>query len=145
MVRAQYLTAESIVRAIRAGDFYASTGVVLDEIAFNKPSHTLSLKIHAAGNETFVTRFVGTRKGVNLKGRPRVYKNGQPLDTTLDYRTSGGPQMGEVLAELRGANPIYKLRGDELYVRAVVVSSGTPDVPSSEYPFKRAWTQPVGW
>lgn len=145
MVRAQYLTPESIIRAMRAGDFYATTGVVLDAVAFNKQSRTLSLQIHPQGNETFVTRFVGTRKGVNLKGRPRVDRSGRVVDTTLDYRTASGPQIGEVLAELRGTTPAYTLRGDELYVRAIVTSSGAPDVLSSEFGFKRAWTQPVGW
>jgi hypothetical protein len=50
-----------------------------------------------------------------------------------------------VLSEQKGLTPSYKLRGDELYVRAVVTSSGAPDVPSEELAFKRAWTQPVGW
>jgi hypothetical protein len=40
---------------------------------------------------------------------------------------------------------VYTLRGDELYVRAVVTSSAAPAVPSEEYGFQRAWTQPVGW
>jgi len=32
-----------------------------------------------------------------------------------------------------------------LYVRAVVTSTGRPEVPSSEHPYKRAWSQPFGW
>ena len=32
MVRARHLTAEAIVRGMEAGDFYASTGVVLDDV-----------------------------------------------------------------------------------------------------------------
>ena len=54
-------------------------------------------------------------------------------------------RVGEVLAEVRGAAPSYQLRGDELYVRAVVESSAAPAVPTDEYKFQRAWTQPVGW
>jgi hypothetical protein len=49
------------------------------------------------------------------------------------------------LDEVTGLNPTYTLKGDELYVRAVVTSSGAPAVPSVEAEFKRAWTQPVGW
>lgn len=145
MVRARHLTPESIIRAIQAGDFYASTGVELEEIAFAKPAGKLSLRIRPKGEETFVTQFIGTRKGVNLRGKPRRDKEGRVVETTLDYRSASGPQIGEVLAEEKGANPSYTLRGDELYVRAIVTSSAAPQVPSNEFPFQRAWTQPVGW
>jgi hypothetical protein len=139
MVRARLLTPESLIRAMRAGDFYASTGVMLDDISFEKQARRLSLRIRASGDETFVTRFVGTRRGASLKGRPRE------VDTTLDYRTPEGPQIGEVFAEVHGLSPSYTLRGDELYVRAIVISSAAPDNPSGESKFKRAWTQPAGW
>ena len=95
--------------------------------------------------ETFVTRLIGTRRGVSLNGKPRLDKDGRVVETTLDYRTASGPQIGEVLHEETGLQPGYTLKGDELYVRAVVKSSGAPAVPSAEFAFKRAWTQPVGW
>ena len=145
MVRARHLTPESVIRAMHAGDFYPSTGVELDEIAFEQLTGKFALRIRPKGDETFTTQFIGTRKGVNLKGKPRLDKEGRVVETTLDYRSASGPQIGEVLAEAKGANPSYTLRGDELYVRAIVTSSAAPQVPSSEFPFKRAWTQPVGW
>ena len=67
------------------------------------------------------------------------------VETTLDYRTAAGPQIGEVLAEVPGLAPSYTFKGDELYVRAIVTSSGVPAIESIEAPHKRAWTQPVGW
>lgn len=82
---------------------------------------------------------------MNLKGRARLDESGRVLETTLDYRSGTGPAIGEVLAEVPGVLPSYTLKGDELYVRAVVVSSTRPAVPSTEYEFQRAWTQPVGW
>lgn len=145
MVRARHLTPESVIRAMHSGDFYASIGVELDEIAFDQPSGKFSLRIRPKGDETFVTRFVGTRQGVNLQGKPRLDKEGRVVETTLDYRSANGPQIGEVFSEVKGANPAYTLRGDELYVRAIVTSSAAPQVPSAEIPFKKAWTQPVGW
>jgi len=145
MVQARHLTPESIVRAIRAGDFYATTGVELDEVIFDKPTGKLSLRIRSKGGESFVTQFIGTRKGVSLKGKPRLDKQGRVVETTLDYRSTSGQQIGEVFREAKGANPTYTLRGDELYVRAIITSSAAPQVPSSEFPFQRAWTQPVGW
>jgi hypothetical protein len=70
---------------------------------------------------------------------------GKVVETTLDYRAETGPQIGEILAEVPGPRPSYQLRGDELYVRAVVVSSRKPEVPSTETESQQAWTQPVGW
>ncbi len=143
MVRSRHLTPESIVRAIRAGDFYATTGVALEDAAFDKQSRTLRLRIEARAGETYVTRFIGTRRGASLKGKLRGAETA--LETTLDYRNAAGPAIGEVLAEVAGTAPSYTMKGDELYLRAVVASSGRPEVPSAEFPYKRAWTQPVGW
>jgi hypothetical protein len=145
MVRSRFLTPEHIIRAIRAGDFYASTGVALDEVQWDPESKKLSLQIQGRAGESFITRFIGTRRGVSVQGRARTDADGKVVETTLDYRTGSGPQMGEVLAEVPGLNPIYTLQGDELYVRAVVTSSGRIEWPSTEYEFQRAWTQPVGW
>lgn len=145
MVRARHLTPESLIRAMNAGDFYASTGVTLDDVSFDKAAGKLSLRIRGSAGETFVTRFIGTRKGVNLKGKPRLDSDGKIVETTLDYRTSDGPQIGEVFSEVSGRNPSYTLRGDELYVRAIVISSAETKVASNEYKYQRAWTQPVGW
>ena len=144
-VRARRLTPDSLVRAMRAGEFYASTGVVLGDVRYDAAALTLSLRIEPHAGERFITRFIGTRRGVSLEGRPRRDATGRVVETTLDYRTAAGPQIGEVLAEVRGLHPGYRFRGDELYVRAVVQSSAHTDVPSTEHEFKRAWTQPVGW
>ncbi|MCE2827209.1 MAG: hypothetical protein LW626_09000 [Verrucomicrobium sp.] len=144
-VRARHLTPESLIRAIERGDFYASTGVVLEDVAFDADARRLSLRIHARPGERLTTRFLGTRRGVSLAGRPRLDAAGKVLETTLDYRSGTGPQIGEVLAEVTGPRPSYRMRGDELYVRAVVTSSRAPEVPTTEAEFQQAWTQPVGW
>lgn len=145
MVRARHLSPETLIRAMRAGDFYASTGVTLDDVTYDAATRRLSLAIQAHGTETFVTRFVGTRRGVSLAGTPRRDRQGKIVETTLDYRSGSGPQIGEVFAEVPGLAPSYTLKGDELYVRAIVTSSGAPTIESVEAPHKRAWTQPVGW
>jgi hypothetical protein len=145
MVRARELTIAAIFSAMRRGDFYASTGVVLDDIAFDADRRELSIQIHPQPGERFVTRFIGTREGANLIGRPRMDKDGKPIHTTLDYSTPAGPQIGEIFAEVTGTSAVYTLKGDELYVRAVVTSTAPTEVYSREFKFKRAWTQPVGW
>jgi hypothetical protein len=145
MVRARHLTPESVIRAMRSGQFYASTGVALDDVVYDRQARKLSLRIQPKTGERFVTRFVGTRKGVSLRGKPRLDSQGLMVETTLDYRTANGPQIGAVFAEVEGVNPSYKLRGDELYVRAVVTSSASPASATGESNSQRAWTQPVGW
>ncbi|MFM7803656.1 MAG: hypothetical protein ACKPGK_04090 [Verrucomicrobiota bacterium] len=144
-VRARHLTPESLIHAVEQGDFYASTGVVLDDVAFDADARRLSLRIHARPGERFTTRFIGTRRGVSLAGKPRVDAAGKVVETTLDYRAETGPQIGEILAEVKGPRPSFRLRCDELYVRAVVTSSRKPEVPTTEAEFQQAWTQPVGW
>jgi hypothetical protein len=145
MVRSSHLSPQSLLAAIRRGDYYASTGVVIDAIDFDQQARTLSLRLKARPGEVLTTRFIGTRRGANLQGKPRVDAKGQPLETTLDYRSAASPPIGEVLAESKDSNPRYTLRGDELYVRAVVSSNLAPEVASREWPVQRAWTQPVGW
>lgn len=145
MVRASHLTPESLIHALQVGDFYASTGVELRDVRFDGKERLLTLRIHARPGERLVTRFIGTRRGASLDGRRRIGADGKEIDTTLDYRTGSGPQIGEVLALAKGSNPSYRLRGDELYVRAVVTSSRRVAVATTEAEFQTAWTQPVGW
>lgn len=141
MVRATHLTPESIIRAMKAGDFYASTGVTLEGVAFDEASRTLTVRIAAAEGESYTTRFVGTRRGAPLAGEPIRGDDGGPLPVTRRY--SG--EIGEVLAEVRGPVATYALAGDELYVRAVVESDAPPERPTRDSLRKRAWTQPIGW
>jgi len=143
MVRARHLTPGSIIAAMRKGEFYASTGVTIDSVRFD--GSTLTLSIHPVPGERYTTRFIGTRQGVSIDGSPRTDDQGRVVDTTLDYTTDAGPQIGEVLKEVRGTTASYTLRGDELYVRALVVSDAQPEQPTPESTHKMAWTQPVGW
>jgi hypothetical protein len=145
MVRAKFLTPEHLILAIREGDFYASSGVTLERVTFDEASGRLSLQIMPEDGERYVTRFVGTRKGANIVGTPRKNAEGKIVETTLDYTTAEGPQIGEVFAEVEGVQPSYTLGGDELYVRAIVISTGIPTFPTKESQQKKAWTQPVGW
>ncbi|MEK6701188.1 MAG: hypothetical protein AABZ53_02920 [Planctomycetota bacterium] len=145
MVRAKRLTPESLIKALHQGDFYSSSGVMLDEVVFDAATGRLSLRVATCGDEKFTTRFIGTRKVANLKGTPRKDKDGKVVETTLDYTLAGTPPIGEVLASVEGLTPSYTLKGDELYVRAVVTSTGIPDFPTPINKLKRAWTQPVGW
>jgi hypothetical protein len=139
MVRADTLDAATLIRAMEAGEFYASSGVVLEVMSFR--DGVLALAIAASGQETFTTQFLGSPKGVDLTSSPVLDAEGQPLPVTQRYHQD----VGKVLATVAGRTPSYRLAGDELYVRAVVTSSAPPDNPVWDTQRKQAWTQPMGW
>ena len=92
VVRASHLTPESLIRAMEAGDFYASTGVALRDVRFDSRARRLELRIEGHGTERYVTRFIGTRRGVNLVGHSRRDSSGKPIEATLDYTATGSPR-----------------------------------------------------
>ena len=137
MVRAAHLTPESLIRSIKAGDFYGSTGVTLGDVKFE--AGTLSIEIDPAEGETYVTNFIGTEKDADVTGRA------PPAATTQRVTQVYSNDIGKTLATAQGVKVSYKFTGKELYVRAVITSSAPPANPSLENQKKQAWTQPVGW
>lgn len=137
MVRAERLTAENLVKAIKAGDFYFSTGVALD--AVGKVDGKFTLAIHAEPGVTYHTEFVATLKDTPLTSEPVTDEKGQPLTVTRRYHAD----IGKVVAESMDANPTYTLTGKELYVRAKVTSSKSHPNPYQKGDPEVAWTQPV--
>jgi hypothetical protein len=139
MVRAKHLTAESIVRAMEEGDFYSTSGVTLTELVREK--NQLALTIKAEPGVTYRTQFIGTRKGVSTAAELIPPPTDQPQQTLPHSRYS--KDIGAVLAEVEGAKASYTLRGDELYVRAKIISSKPKVNGSVEGEFETAWTQPL--
>lgn len=119
MVSADTLTPEAIIAAMEAGDFYASTGVTLRDVSHT--SDRLELSIAPEDGVRYVTEFVGSKADAD-----------------------GGPvSIGVVLASVEGTNPSYDLKGDEMYVRARVISSEPKSNPNRPDETERAWTQPT--
>ncbi|MCI0361778.1 MAG: hypothetical protein L0211_25105 [Planctomycetaceae bacterium] len=149
MVRATHLTPEHIIRAIKAGDSYATSGVTLAEVKYDPAARTLELAIEPDGDATFTVEFIGTLRGydetnspaLDADGKPATDRSGKPLRTSRKY--SG--EVGQVLAKSQGLAAKYTLTGKELYVRAVVTSSKAPLDPSFSGQKQQAWTQAVGW
>lgn len=103
MVRADTLTEAAIVAGLRRGDFYASTGITLAE-------------------------YEADARGIRLRIAPPDARGDDRRFTT---RFIG--RGGRVLAETTGLEARYTVKGDERYVRAVVMESNG----------RKAWTQPV--
>ncbi len=98
-VRSESLTAAAIRAAIEQGQFYASSGVKLNDVSITATEYKLEIEVRPM--EKFTTYFIG----------------------------SGG----KVLAKSYDTAPVYRIKGDEGYVRARVDSSYAMS----------AWTQPT--
>ncbi len=135
MVRAVELAAAEIVAAMDAGDFYASSGVELQDIAFD--DGVLSLRIRSQDGVSYTTQFIGTRVG---------YPEATKIDAAIEGASvvkRYSDEIGVVFAEVSGTSPSYAFTGDELYVRAKVISSRTKKNPYRAGEVEVAWTQPV--
>lgn len=135
MVRATHLTPESIIRAMEAGDFYASSGVTLADVT--RDHRTLAVEIQAEPGVTYTTQFIGTRRGYDPSSR-LIGEAGK----TLPHRRYSR-DVGAILAEVKGPRAAYTLTGDEIYVRAKIISSKPKPNASVEDEVECAWTQPL--
>ena len=117
VVRAERLEAGALVDAMNRGDFYASTGVSLREV--KRADGVLSVEVEAEAGVEYTIEFVGTRRGYDRVSHPVMDAKGGEMRVTRRYSAD----VGAVLASERGARAEYRLRGDELYVRARVTSS----------------------
>ncbi len=147
MVRAAYLTPEHVVRAIKHGDFYASTGVELQHVGYDADRKVLRVMVRPAAGATYTVQFIGSLAGVDTRGAPLEAAATPAADAKERgrHRHRYSDRIGEVLATVEGVDAEYRLTGRELYVRAVVTSSEPPADPVWEGQKQQAWTQPVGW
>lgn len=135
MVRASSLVADSLMRAMERGDFYASAGVTLSELRREGPRVTLAIK--GEPGVTYTTQFIGTRRGYDTVSV--ALRDSTGIAVTRRYSSD----VGAVLAEVRGTTATYAMRGDEIYVRARVISSKPKVNFSYTGEMEMAWTQPV--
>jgi len=99
-VRARELSVPALIEAMNRGDFYASTGVVLNSYEISSSAIRIGL--------SDLTRDLGwSLPGAN----PQLYRT--------DFIGKGG----EVLKHDETLNPFYEFTGKELYVRARITNS----------------------
>jgi hypothetical protein len=137
MIKSHNLSAEGLIRGLESGDFYASTGVMLDEI--KRDGDELRLAIRTEPGVTYKTEFIATLKVASLEPKPKLDKDGRELPVTADYSS----EIGKVVAESSSATPRYAFTGKELYIRAKVTSSKPHPNPYAKGDVEVAWTQPV--
>jgi hypothetical protein len=137
MVRAPQLEAASLIAALEAGDFYASTGVRLK--AMHRSATELSLEIEPEPGVTYSTHFIGTLRGFDPSSNPGPRPKDSLFPVTRDYEG----EIGTTLAVSEGLRASYRPRGDELYVRAKVISSKAKLNAVREGETEAAWVQPI--
>ncbi|MEX0720107.1 MAG: hypothetical protein WD059_05525 [Balneolaceae bacterium] len=115
-VKSNSLTADSLIHAMERGDFYASTGVSLNDISFD--GRTLKIEIDAEEDITYTTQFIGTR--INDTG-----------------------EMGVLFNTTNGISVSHEFTGDELYIRAKIISDKIKENPYAIGETEVAWIQPV--
>ena len=141
MVRSAALNADALLAAMDAGDYYASTGVLLDDVAFDPSSRTLRVSVQPAPGTTYRIRFITTRRGFDTGVRsvhcPAV--KGRGARTLPVY----SDDIGSTAKLVEGTEASYRMAADDLYVRAKIESSVPSGYTRHFHPdVQVAWTQP---
>ncbi|MGC1240342.1 MAG: histidinol-phosphatase [Chryseosolibacter sp.] len=114
MVLADSLTPASLITAMEAGDYYATTGVILEDIKIANDALT-----------------------INVKEEPGISYEIQFIGAT------GQDQTTRVLKSVRGPEASIELLDSYVFVRARITSDKVKENPFRDEDFETAWTQPV--
>ena len=123
MVKAKELNADNIVLSLESGNFYSSTGVVLKDVIKNNQSYLIH--ISEKPGVRYKTQFIGSINNMNYLDEKNINK------------------IGHILFETESNPAKYNFTGEEMYVRAKIVSDKFQDNPYSEGDLEMAWTQPI--
>lgn len=99
----------------------------------------MRLRIQAEEGVTYTTHFIGTRIGYDPSSEPQEDPNAPHIAASNRY----SDDIGVVLAEVEGTQPLYVFEGDEIYVRATITSSKLHPNPYAEGDYEQAWIQPT--
>lgn len=141
MVRAAALTPEHLIESMQRGDFYATTGVLLDDVSFDPANKNLRVKVKAEPGVRYRIRFVTTKRNFDrtVKTVDVPAEEKRPARQLPIY----SDDIGTTVKTVDDVEATYRLDPDDLYVRAIVES----DIPCNLTPFfhpkvQTAWTQP---
>lgn len=159
MARAESLNGDALAQALKDGDFYASTGVILDTVQYDAASRQLTVTVDPADPGTAYTiQVIGTKRDASIASEPgpdvfysvdvkqadgTVKKEKRPRLITRTY----SKDIGQVLQTLEGKQTAtFTLPDNLLYARCKVVDTSHPGFTWGDETVPRAaWTQPVGW
>ena len=142
MVNAPELTPDKIAEAMNRGDFYSTCGVELENIIWNRTGKSLTVKVKPEKNVNYTISFVVTKKNFDRKIVSRKFNHKQKR---FEREFTVIPDnIGVVALTVKGTEGTYKLKKDDLYVRAIVRSDRKITFgKAGSYPENQtAWTQP---
>ena len=114
MVLSDSLAPASLIEAMERGDFYATTGVVLENVGLRK--NLLHVRVKAEQGVNYRIEFIGA--------------------TIKD-------QKSRLLKTVSAPEGSFEMAGDYIFVRAKIVSDKLKDNPFAQGDYETAWTQPV--
>ncbi|GJM31734.1 MAG: hypothetical protein DHS20C18_07350 [Saprospiraceae bacterium] len=114
MVHTENLETTSLIKAMETGQFYASTGVQLDEIKYE--NNLLSIAVSEEPEIQYDIQFIGVRKG---------------------------NQVPEIIKTVKGPKASHQVEEEWLFVRIKVISDQLKPNPFQVGDVEVAWTQPV--
>jgi hypothetical protein len=114
MVQADSLTPSSLIRAMEAGRFYSSTGVVLKSLSTE--NNQIKLEIQAEPGVKYTIEFISM---------------------------IGGEPLPHLLKTITGKEADFDVPAGFPFVRARIISTKIKSNPFKEGEFEMAWTQPV--
>ena len=135
-------TPDAIGDAILRGDFYASCGVLMDSIEFDKATRTLTVKAQTEPGLKYHIEFITTKRDFDRTIRKEEYID---PEGKFSRRLTVIPEgIGQTVKTVEGAEGSYTMAEDDLYVRAVVYSDrpGRIDNPLFYPANECAWIQP---
>ena len=114
MTKANELNPSSLIESLEAGQFYATTGVVLDEVSF--VDNVLTIDVAEEEGISYTIYFIGCRS-----------ENSMP----------------EILRSEVATQAYFQLTEDLLFVRCRITSTKEQHNPVEDMVYEMAWTQPV--
>jgi len=115
MVLADSLSPGSLIRAMEEGQFYATTGVILDEIKVALDA--LHVEVREEPGVNYEIQFIGA---------------------------TAQEQDARILKTVSGVEATIELLDSYIFVRAKVTSDKLKENPFQDKDYETAWTQPVG-
>ena len=132
---------------MQQGAFYSTTGVILKTLEFDEEGRTLTVAVDAKKGVNYRIEFIGSHKSVSLAHEHVASvadRKGLMHPVSPEYLDD---RIGMTFQESEGPEAVYRMTGDELYVRAVIHSDASPYFKYDDFSDfeQKAWTQPVGF
>lgn len=136
MVDAPALDADAITEAMKRGEFYSSSGIILERVSAGEPGHAYS-----GDSYEVVVDEAATMKELES----RLLVPNRVHEATEGFRMEWISQGGKVLSSVGASSSVMKVEADMLYLRCKVTYARKVEAPEGEPGFEEfyAWTQPI--